>query len=374
MKTLITSLLLSLIGLSTFSAELPLTIGNKESKTVVWQGKNGPQISFPLTERASNFQISVEAETEEVFIDSLIDPSGDYVIGPVNLKNRMGLSGRLMTTLNSKIRPTYVHGKMFTVSPRFMIPLKKGNYQFRLVNPKANSSTISAATISFREIRRKNLRDENFHLNLEIIIDKQNGAEFETRVKKELIPLLKDLYSSYAIILHPILKSQDSLNQTLDSGTPIPVGLDKALAQLSHGGSNNLKLYLIALPETYSENNQERVLQGLSLCLPASFSFKNNNCALGVSFNRILRDQIPNKRIVKVMAHEIAHALGLYHLEDDFYPFGTLTDRIEDTDPSEAHNNIMHKTSDDSGDLLFTQMQVEVIKQSPLLEEVLPLF
>lgn len=62
----------------------------------------------------------------------------------------------------------------------------------------------------------------------------------------------------------------------------------------------------------------------------------------------------------RVIAHELAHYLGLHHLElytDDNRP---IPDPIPDTTPDE--NNLMSRGT------ILTEGQVDVLRRSPLLE------
>jgi len=62
----------------------------------------------------------------------------------------------------------------------------------------------------------------------------------------------------------------------------------------------------------------------------------------------------------RVIAHEVAHYLGLHHLELYTDDNRAIPDPIPDTSP--GGNNLM------SGGTILTEGQIDVLRRSPLLE------
>ena len=72
-------------------------------------------------------------------------------------------------------------------------------------------------------------------------------------------------------------------------------------------------------------------------------------------------------RFIKVISHEIAHFLGLFHISDDYSPLGMADDRIEDTSLANSTTNVMHKTSEVYDLIEFTPGQLKALYDNPIL-------
>lgn len=88
-------------------------------------------------------------------------------------------------------------------------------------------------------------------------------------------------------------------------------------------------------------------------------------CPIAISYKDF--SSTDENRFVKVLAHEIAHFLGLFHISDDYSPLGITDDRIEDTSLAESTTNVMHKTSEVFDIIQFTPGQLKALKSNPML-------
>lgn len=122
---------------------------------------------------------------------------------------------------------------------------------------------------------------------------------------------------------------------------------------------------MIYLVDHQGEHNKD--FQGFAGCLPGFIpKYLDKHCGFIIRVN--MAQELNLAKMSKVIAHEMGHFFGLFHLQDDYYPFGKLNDPIADTDISTEETNIMHKTSDVFETLEFTEGQFQVMRRHPLLQ------
>jgi hypothetical protein len=336
---------------------------NVLANEISFAGEVSPWQEFNLKETQqsgpSAFQLNIESsdpENSELYISDLIDPNGKVIIkNNLNSPMRYRVPPKLYSTLRNSIRPTYVTPGLFSITVDFDRAQSSGTWKFKIAKKSKDSEMkvfwhLTTKSSSLLEVPR---------LKLDVLISSSfktmstNKDQFQTSLNK-----VKELYQSYGINLYfsPSLKWEDPLANNSD--------LEAKMKSISKVKRTRPTLYLV----NRINATVEKDFQGLAGCLPGfQVKFVNSHCALLVSITEKEHGQFDGDKLTKVIAHEIAHLLGLFHLEDDFYPFGKLLDPFEDTSPEEDFINVMHKTSEFFGLIEFSQSQVRKMRSLPLL-------
>lgn len=311
------------------------------------------EITFEVEKDLSSFQIAVEVfEGEGVFVESLVSPDGIEIIrSNWGSPSQYRVPPRLYTTLRSKLRPTFVIDDIFSLIIKHDEISLAGSWKMRFAssNKKGFELVYDMRKLSISSKLKVPRLIMNLHLNL-------NNSKLDKSEVEKAISSIEELYQRHGIDLsiQTDWQWEDTLSQVND--------LEVKLAELSLGKKEGVHLYLF--PQFNPSFDKD--FQGLAGCLPG-FVAQNvqKNCALVVSYQN--KRELNLRKMIKVISHELAHYLGLFHLEDDFYPYGRVTDLIEDTTSDVEENNIMHKTSDVFDDLQFTRGQVEKMLSHPIL-------
>ncbi len=312
-------------------------------------------IEIKMPEDALNFQVSVENfSEEEIIISDLISPSGmSHISHNIGLPSSMRVPPKLYSTLKSPSRPTYTEKRIFSVNYRNNVhkPIPEaGVWKLRLA--RVNQTHVGEIASLFVSTDILTKRSTPRRIPIDIYLSDYNPT-LSRELTHEIANEIRAFYQEYGIQLNfNIINWNDKMKGENN--------LEIRLPYLSRKNRPNLSLYLF--PRAASSARKE--FQGLAGCLPA-FKIKNRDmsCALLVTYEADL--ELKKERLTKVMAHEIAHSLGQYHLVDDFYPFGQVFDPHGDTSLEDDPANVMHKTSEYYGHIELSPEQSKSIKLLP---------
>jgi len=340
---------------------LSLLMSSIYGDSLSFKEKVSPWQSFSISQDLSAFQLIVESdssESKDLFFSDLIDPVGRVIIqGNVGSPMSYRVPSKLYSTMKNRVRPTYIRDGLFSVvidkSEKRDSVVEKGVWKFRL--GKKAVSTVARSFWHLSKVRLESVVPAQLKVNV------YKSKTFQKTSQKELLESLKKvqkLYDSYGIGLNFVIKEKWSEPAVETSD------LEEKLKKISVSHKDNPSLYLI----NRLNSTVEKDFQGLAGCLPGfRAKFIKAHCALLVSITDQALGSFEIDKLTKVISHEIAHMLGLFHLEDDFYPFGKLFDPFQDTSRENDFINVMHKTSDFFGILEFSQSQVRKMLSHPML-------
>lgn len=328
---------------------LPLLIvfqAHAQTEQVSLNGTLSPWLEIEIGNETQSFVIGLESENPQyLYVADLIDPNGKVYIKSNHLEpSAQRLPPHLYASLNSPNRITMTTKGLGSA----LIPngpeskIVPGVWKMRLA-AQAPVQTISYTV--FEALQSQTLKT----LQLPLFIP----ATMPLIDVQGLVLALEELFAQHTMAIElQIHRSKPH--------TTLPLQLDEWVMQLQNSSSTQARLHLL-------ENDQlayQKSIQGFAGCLPVfNTQITQRHCALAVVINPLNPPSFEQK--LKVLTHEIGHFLGLYHLVDDYYPFGRLRSTLVDHQ-GQTQLNIMHETSEFFGDLIFSDKQVEVMKRHPL--------
>lgn len=321
------------------------------AEQVQFDSRVSPWVTFDVSSSAKSFLIGLETSSEtSLYVADLVDPNGKvYVQSNYGTASAARIPPFLYSTLRAFNRITQVTKGLGSV----LVPnrdteevIATGTWRMRI----GAMGEIKKAHFSVEE--SLGLRPQRLAFKVQL----DEAALFpDEAVMQEILQSVIDLYKRYEIDLE--------LNLSLRSfDLQVPYLLDEYVEASQVGSSNTPVINLVRAANPYGKKD----FQGLAGCLPFFLPrYVDKHCAIGIAFEDDWH--MDTRRFGKVIAHEIAHFLGIFHLSDDYYPFGQVFDPISDTDESVEFSNVMHKTSDYYDYLEFTPGQIKVMKRHPML-------
>lgn len=317
--------------------------------------RSSEELKLQVQKGTTSFLVSLEFESKEaLMVQSLVDPNGrEYIKSNIGSSAEYRIPAPVHSSFRSLIRMTYVSKKMvsiFVSNNGLEDHIAEGIWKLKIAKQKKKPG-LAKVYLNLKEVNQSNLKRPQ--LDLTINYDTRESSISE-KAFQDSVKALVNFYSQYGIALNV---------ETTKWIDPIPKekDLEIKLSKLQDGKRQNLQMYLFK-----RNSSVKKDFQGVAGCLPfVILKVIKKHCALIVAYEN--QEEVNHKKMIKVMAHEIAHSLGLFHLVDDFYPFGALQDPIEDTFDAIDTENVMHKTSDFFGYMEFTKGQIEVMKRNPYL-------
>lgn len=314
-------------------------------------------VEFEIPKNTLNFQINLENPSEaDLILSDLISPTGEVVMANnIGAPSSMRVPPKIYSTLKNKSRPTYTVKRLFSVNYRNIETIKPptpGRWKARFGRASKVVSSEDLKVMFSVDVFKEDAQRRTLPVDIFLSMDSKLLNIIEV---KSISRDIEQFYQYYGIDIRlQAHEWQDSQTGEND--------LEKRLPTLSRLARKNLSLYLFPR----APGGLKKEFQGLAGCLPA-FKIKSQDmsCALLVTYEE--ESIVKRERFTKIMAHEIAHSLGLYHLVDDFYPFGIIHDPQEDTSLDDDPANVMHKTSEYYGHLELSPQQVNSIKLLPYL-------
>jgi len=326
------------------------------SQEVTWNKRISKKIGFTIPDDVSSFLVSVEHinTDDDIYINEMISP-----LGKVLIRNNIGASSEkrippsVYTIFKSKVRVTYSSkGKFSVLVNNINGPLTSGRWIVSF-SSKLKKQYKRSIFVNIHYIKKSNLK--TYNLNVDVNADITNSSLSNIDLMSTLNKV-RLFYSRYGVnIYFNINKKWNDLSLSLK-------GLEKRIDFLQKGKKNNLQLYLVK-----RQSRIKRDFQGLAGCLPIVIIEKTNqHCSVIIAYE--VQANISLNKMVKTISHEIGHSLGLFHMSDNFYPFGVFLDPMSDTHEKVDHSNVMHKTSDFFGHIEFSLEQERYIKSNLVLQ------
>lgn len=322
---------------------------------VSFKGRLSDWQQFEVSAGASSFIMSLEYETnDKVIIADLIDPQGKaWIRSNIGQPTESRIPPEVDTAFKSLIRSNYSTvglGSVLVSNSTRENLVEAGTWKYRLgtILKSESLKTIDVQLLSKVANAKEQVLSLAFDLFYDPAFTKLNELEL-------ILDDVKSVYRKGMIDVHfHLIEKTFAQNDISDS-------LDDVVYRLQIGRRQNPSISLIA---HHGESTKD--FQGFAGCLPGFIPQKiDKHCELAIRY--LDHEKLDLKKFSKVVAHEMGHFFGLFHLEDDYYPFGKLRDPIEDTDISNEELNVMHKTSDRFGDIEFTPGQLEIMRRHPLL-------
>tara|TARA_Y100000780_G_scaffold232562_1_gene266412 strand:+ start:128452 stop:129501 length:1050 start_codon:yes stop_codon:yes gene_type:complete len=320
-----------------------------------FSGKESDWIEFEVSSKEiKSLQFNFEViGGKKTFIRDLVAPNGKVIIkSNYATPSSQRIPPWIYSTIGNKVRPTYVVDGLFSIIVNDSIngmDNKTGMWKLRLVdgNGQSNKKVF---------IHKNTLTREEATLQKGMKIKLHHQGLIDPLALELAIEDLEKIYRDYGLSIDIVIKDnwQDPLEETND--------LEKKIQEFTKGRRNEVQIYLFSRGKV----SDQKDFQGLASCLPGFISQKiDKHCALAIGFTP--RVEINFNKLKKVVGHELAHYLGLFHLEDDYYPFGRRDDGLEDTHSGNESSNFMHKTSEYFEVIEFTSQQITKMLSHPEL-------
>jgi hypothetical protein len=322
---------------------------------VHFEGRSSEDIHLQVKKGTFSFLVSLEFDSKEaLMVESLVDPDGrEYIKSNIGSPSEYRVPAPVYSSFRSLLRMTYVSKNMasiFVSNSDSEISVRDGTWTLKIAKQKSKEGG-SRVFINLKELKEDSLKKASLDLTVNYDLD---NSSIDKTVFLNAIKELKSFYSQYGINLN--IKPNQWIDPFLHEKD-----LELKLPMLQRGQRRNLQMYIFKRNSSIKKD-----FQGVAGCLPAVIIKKiREHCGLIVAYEN--QEHIDFKKMIKVMAHEIAHYLGLFHLADQFYPFGVLQDPIEDTFNAIDRQNVMHKTSDYFGQMDFTRGQIKTMLKNPIL-------
>lgn len=321
--------------------------------------KKSDWISFEISQNAESFLISLEhSQLNNVMVADLIDPQGQVLIkSNIGTALESRIPPEIHSAFSSAIRTSYssqgLAGILVSNRSDELIDqvMRPGVWKMRLAYPSLKTSEKIMVNYAISEKLKFSVR--NLVAEFDVVYD---FKIFSKEKMDEILGSVADIYQKGQIKLnfHGIDRSFKSSEKSQS--------LDELINNLQNKKTKRPVIYLI---DHQGEHNKD--FQGFAGCLPGFIpQFSDKHCALIIRVN--MAQNLNMAKMSKVIAHELGHFFGLFHLQDDYYPFGKLNDPIADTDIMSEETNIMHKTSDVFEVLEFTQGQFQVMRRHPFFQ------
>lgn len=314
-----------------------------------WQMELSPWQEFTIDESHRSFLLSFEIQRgDKVFLADLISPLGEKLVVNNIGRSYSRVPSFLYSTMRSELRPEQVIPNIFAVSSARLQTLTPGVWKFRL----AQNSRDALVSIHIKRTRFLQAPSLKLKVYVEDYFSNKLGLR---KGIEQAIDQMRELYQTLGIRLDievidfwkdPMLATNDLLIKV------------KKYSQTKRSHQS-----IFITPRVDASIKKD--FQGLAACLPFAIS-TNFSCPLVVAIGDHT-EEISKRRLAKVLSHELAHGLGLFHLTDDYYPYTLLTDRLEDTSLSDDINNVMHKTSKVEKLPEFSSLQIEWMLRQAIL-------
>lgn len=321
------------------------------AESVALKQNISPWISIEIGENTQSFLVALESEDDtSLYVADLIDPDGKpFIVSNVGAPSSARIPPYLYSSISSANRTTHVTkglGSALIPNNDLMNKVTPGTWKMRV------GSVGMAKNIYYWIDESKGQNSEE--VTFEVLLDKESLA-LTTSDLDNVLANVRALYARYEIKVDFDL----SLKDFALTG---PFTLDAFTEEAQRGRQGRPIINLVRANNPLGKKD----FQGLAGCLPFFISrYVDRHCAIGIAFHDGWN--LNQERLAKVIAHEVAHFFGLFHLSDDYYPFGNVFDPISDTDSSIELTNVMHKTSEFYDLIEFTAGQVKVMKRHPML-------
>lgn len=321
------------------------------AESVALKQNISPWISIEIGEKTQSFLVALESnENASLYVADLIDPNGKvYIASNIGSPSSARIPPFLYSSIRSLNRATHVSkgfGSALVPNNDLENELAPGTWKMRL-------GSVTPAKEIYYWIDESTGQDSD-EVVFEVLLDKESLA-LSLSDLDGILTKVRNLYSRYEIKV--------DFNLTLKNfNLTGPFTLDAFTEEAQRGHRARPIINLVR------ENNPlgKKDFQGLAGCLPFFVSrYVDKHCAIGIAFHDGWN--LDQDRLAKVIAHEMAHFFGLFHLSDEYYPFGRAFDPISDTDEGVELTNVMHKTSEFYELIEFTAGQVKVMKRHPML-------
>lgn len=321
--------------------------------------KISPWISFEISAATESFLIALEhTQQKNVIFADLIDPDGRVLIkSNIGTPSEARIPPDIHSSFTSLIRTSYSsHGLAGVLVSNRADELtgpviKAGTWKMRLAYP--SFKTAEKIMVNYDITEKGAISVSDLHAQFDVVYDHKI---FSDKKMEEILGAVTDIYQKGKIKLQ-----FNNINRSFNTSEKSQ-SLDELINHLQNTKS---KLPVIYLVDHQGEHNKD--FQGFAGCLPGFIpQHLDKHCGLIIRVN--MNQELNLAKMSKVIAHELGHFFGLFHLQDDYYPFGKLNDPIADTDITTEETNIMHKTSDVFEVLEFTEGQFQVMRRHPLLK------
>jgi len=323
---------------------------------VIANGEISLPYKFSIEEGVESFLLQVESHSgDDLYIAEVIDPIGNHYVRS-NFESTRPISykvpGFIYSTLLSENRIYTAGGGMGSVlipNRDNSLPIIPGEWQFRVAFNKKSTSKSKKFNYKINEKKTNISKTMTFIYHLP-----KKDDYIDDNVISRVLNETKIEYSQMGIYLE-FKKGEQSAELGENEGIDSYLGKAQKIKTLNH------HIYFLK-----NKSKISKKFQGLAGCIPGFITLGvDRNCGIIVSAKA--SEEINEKRMKKVVIHEIAHFLGLFHLSDDYYPYGKVFDTIEDTTGLDDKDNIMSKTSESYDFVNFTEGQKKVILRNPLL-------
>jgi len=322
---------------------------------VSFKGRLSEWQKFQVNAGSSSFILGLEYESsDKIILADLVDPQGKaWIRSNIGQPSESRIPPEVDTAFKSLIRSNYSTvglGSVLISNSSREKTIEAGTWKYRLgtISKSESLKTIDVQLLS----KVANAKEQVLSLEFDLFYD----PAFTKLNELEII--LDDVKSVYR---KGMIEVQFHLIEKTFTQNDISNSLDDVVYRLQMGRRQNPSISLIP---HHGESGKD--FQGFAGCLPGFIPQNSDkHCELAIRY--LDHQKLDLKKFSKVVAHEMGHFFGLFHLEDDYYPFGKLRDPIEDTDMNNEELNVMHKTSDRFGDIEFTPGQFDIMRRHPLL-------
>jgi hypothetical protein len=328
------------------------------SKEVNWTGIVSQNFKFEVPAGVKGVLVSVEYKNMDssIMIKDLTAPDDTkYIKSNAGTPMASRIPSKIDTVFNSKIRMTYVtKGKFAAFINGDVDAILPGEWILRLANQnkKIKKSNIF---INVKYLMKNDSDIKSLHLDIDVNADIAESSISKLKLSTTL-ERVKSFFKIYGIAINFHVNDawRDTQRETSD--------LEEKIELLQTDRKNNLQLYLLK-----RQSSIKRELQGVAGCFPfVIIENTNQHCSVIVAYEN--QDEVSIDKMTKVIAHEILHSLGLFHLSDDIFPFGLKYDAMDDTNEETDHTNVMHKKSDFFGSLDMSEEQAAVVRSNIILQ------
>lgn len=306
----------------------------------------------------TSFQIVVQGSSDQLLqVTDLIAPDGQAFVSSGNAQSAMtGYSQpvlRNVVSLNRSIGVVPGTGSLIVPNNPELSPIPGGVWRFRSLTHREPSDK----TVSFTVIGKR--------LSQETRIEAVVWISPETHWGQDKQTLSETLASAKQLLGEAGLELDIQMTVTLEHPVEklLSPPADMTAIALKKNDPDKLNIYLMGEMEF-----QRGAVNGLA-CLGGPVGLKQpHGCFVSMYAKPNAMESVSTKEQGQILAHEIAHYLGIFHTKDSGYILiNEVLDPLSDTSTQVTGFNMMDP-GERSIEAVFSPLQMRMMKLSPLLK------